>query len=303
MAYSDDGFVLLGAPEDETRLLLHRGCGFSIAIPGHPTLTTPSQPSPRYDTLVTLSDLRIELGFRLDQLPTGTEPRALALTLATAYASERTDERPRPDALPPPLRARGADAAVRVSYAVRGHEPATIELLVVTVRRHDRGLWALYLTARHAVPDLNPVQWANVRAALLGHQHWEPAAPRTEATRVWPAASAFAELAAPLTLSAHAWSEAQHKAAAIGPLEDHQTERLVRLLVDVANGDQPPAVEIPDVLRQMIARQIIECGPARAAETICRDLDSATTAHDLRAWCWENIWAIGNRADRQPTVS
>jgi hypothetical protein len=296
MADSDDGFVLLGSPDDETRLLIHRGCGFSLALPGHPALAPPAQTSPRYDTLVRLSDLPVEHGFRLDALPDGIEPRALALSVATTFASERADAPPSPEPLPSALRARGADIAVRTSYVVRGESPTTVELLVVTVRRHERGVWVLYHTVRHAVSELDPVQWANIRAAVLAHQHWEPRTPRMETPSVWPKESALAEPSVAMTLSAPAWSDARSKAADIGRLEDQETERLVRLLVDIANGDLPPASEIPSFMHPMIARQIIECGPARAAETICRGLDSVRTAHDLRAWCWGNIWAIGNRA-------
>jgi hypothetical protein len=289
-----DGFVLLGDPTEETRLLVHRGCGYSTAIPGHPSLGAGAEPAPRYDAVITLGDLRIEHGVRLDSMPTGMEPQALATALATTYANARSDGPAKVSMLPPPLRP--VDAAVFAHYVVRD-APDHMELLVVLVRPHATGLWALFHTIRHAFREVNPVQWFHLRAAVLASQHWDPEAPRTASPSLFPS-SAFAEASAKLAFTPDAWAEAQRKATDIGPLSDVESTSLLELVLEFARSDDPPTLPVHEYVTQVFMRQLAGVGPTRAAEALMRNLDQVRTVHDLRAWCWQCVWAIGNRDDR-----
>ena len=293
------GFALLGAPDDETRLLVHRASGYSTPIPGHPTLVAqdPRTAPPRYDAIVRLADLKLEHGVRIDELPAGTDPEELAQALARAYASDRAATPPNIRPVVPAGRPEGTRGAATAMYMLRDVS-GTIEQLVVLVHPRDGGLWALYHTIRHALREVTPVQWAHVRSATVDKQHWDPAAPRTVAPPLWPAHSAYAKPSATLELTPEAWSEAQAKAADVGPLDDRDTEQLVHVLLETANTDDTPTFQVPPVLIQLLTRRIAMIGPSRATDVLLRNLSGVVTAHDLRAWCWQGIWAIGNRDDR-----
>ncbi len=293
MTAPSDAFDLVGEGRDETCMLVHRATGYATGIPGAPHIADRSGAGIR----IVATAPPIEHELRVDVVPAETDPQALAVALASAYARNRTGGDATATPLPPNLRASGAVAAARASYTLPGSPKPTIEQLVVTVRPHEGQLAAAYHAMRCLAGDVNPVQWAHVRSAMLVAARWEPVPP-TAAPALWPATSTFAEPSAALTLAPAAWSVAQAKAAEIGPLSDEQTRALLQQLVAVANTDDPPAFEVPSYLNQLVARQIAMAGPTRATEALLRNLDEVKTAHDLRAWCWQNIWAIGNRDDR-----
>jgi hypothetical protein len=299
---ADPDFELLGTSTDETRLLVHKGAGYSIPIPGHPVVATAPAGSPAYGAIVRMADVPIEHGFRLDDLPTSTEPAGLAQALATAYANARAETPPPVRAVPPKLRADGAAAAASALYVLRDAADRSMEHLVVTIKpRNAAAVWALYHTARYTIREVNPIRWAHVRTAIADKQHWDPAAPRRTTPALWPATSAFAECSAALKLTESAWAEASAKAAAIGPLADDETEALAKLILGMANNDDPPTLALHPYILELAMRQIAMQGPTRAAEAILRNLAEVKTTHDLRAWCWQCVWAIGNRDDRDPS--
>jgi hypothetical protein len=300
MGAAGQGFDWIGA-DGETRLLLHRGCGYSIAIPGQPAIATDlPAPPPAYDVVVRLSAPVMELGFRLDTLPVATEPVALATALALTYSAARAGEQPAMTPQPAVARAVGADAAVTGMYAVAPAALATMEHLMVLVRRSGDSLWALYGTIRFSRTDVNAIRWAHVRTAMMGAQHWDPAAARTSAPRLFPEASPLAEPSAKLDWTDDAWAEAQAKAADLGPLTDRQTQTLVQLLIDFTKSDDPPTLELHPAMIQLITQRVSSIGASRAAEVLLRNVELVKTTHDLRAWCWQCVWAIGNRADLSP---
>jgi len=291
-------FELLGAAGDETRVLVDRASGYSVPLPGHPSLAATPDGTPTYDAVVTLGDVAAEHGFRRDDLPAGTEPRALAQALATAYGTNRAASPPRVRPIADRLRP-GTDAGAQATYPLRDMPDPTIEQLWVLVREAPAGLHALYHTTRFRTADLNILQWAHLRSLILDKHHWDPAALRTAVPAMYPS-SALAVPSAKLDLTDAAWAEAQAKAADIGPLADEQTAALTDLLLEVAQTDDPPGMKLIPPQIQLYMRKFAMCGPSKAAEALLRNLETCQTAFDLRAWAWQCAWAIGNRDARGP---
>ena len=281
-------FALLGSVGDETRLLVHRSAGYSIPIPGHPTITESTEPVPKLDLVVTMTDLDVELGVRLDTLPSGMEPAALAIALATAFGTTRAGTAPT-------VRAAKINAATAI-YEIKG-ESDRLEHLTVAVKERDGGLWALYLVVRYRIANVTPIQWANLRTAMFPNQHWDPAAPHASAPRLWPAASTFAAPTPALALTDQAAREATAKAADLGVMSRDVVIGLTDLLLDFSSQDQAPTEDMPQVILDMARRQLAARAPSQVTEVLTRNLDAVKTVFDFRAWCWQCIYAIGNRAE------
>lgn len=289
-------FVLLGADSDETRLLLDRATGYSVSIPGHPVLSVPSQDArPRYDVIVTLRDLAVEHGFRIDEVPAGMEPVELARAFATAYAKNRSPVDSKVTIKPITQRLRpGATGGAQGVYPLRDTSEPTMEQIWVMVRPAPNGLWALYHTSRFRNSDVNVLRWAHVRASVIDQHHWDPDQPRSAAAQIWPT-STFALPSAKLDFTDSAWSEAQAKARDMGVLTREQTIGLADLLRDVAQTDEPPrGVVLPPTI-QIFTNRIAMYGPTQAAEAILRNFAHCKNVLDLRGWAWQCAWAIGNR--------
>jgi len=231
-----DGFDLLGDPADETRLLVHRQLGLSLPIPGHPTRVSAHPPAPpTYDVVIALDDLAVELGVRIDTLPAGGDPVALAAALTQAYAMSRSDQVRRVGALRGRLLGHGFHGGANTIY-VRRDSGATpqMEHVQVVVHQTADATWAVYLTTRYASADIDVIRWAHLRSAMAGQQHWDAAAPRLVAPPLWPTTSAFAEPAARLRLTAAAQAEAEHKRDELGPLTEAEPTAPVDALIGSA---------------------------------------------------------------------
>ena len=294
-----DGFELLGAPADETRLLLHRGRGFSLPIPGHASRVAVPAGPPAHDVAVAMADLAVEIGVRIDALPTAAEPAALAASLTQAYALARAAQVRRVAALRGRLLGEGFHAGANTIYQRRDTGPAPLmEHLQVLVRADDTTAWAVYVTTRYAAADLDVVRWAHLRSAMAGHERWEPAGPRTVAPLLWPAYSEFAELDARLRLLPAAQTEAHRKSRELGPLSEADAAAVVDELISAASGDEPPTAPVSEALIGAYCRRIAPRIPTRAGETLLRNTPAIRTFHDLRAWCWQGIVAVGHRPDQ-----
>jgi hypothetical protein len=55
------GFELLGTDDDETRMLVHHGSGYAVAIPGHPRASAAHLGAPAADIVIALADKPVEL--------------------------------------------------------------------------------------------------------------------------------------------------------------------------------------------------------------------------------------------------
>ncbi len=289
-------FELLGDTADETRLLVDDS-GYSVPLPGHPSLAAVPTGTPKYDAIVVSRDVQVEYGFRRDELPSGTEPRALAQALATAYATNRAASPPRPRPIADKLRP-GTAAGAQATYPLRDSaDDPRIEQLWLLVHTAPAGFQVLYHTTRFRTADLNIVQWAHLRSLIIDQHRWDPAQPRRTAPALYPA-SAFAVPCAKLDLTDAAWAEAAAKAEAIGPLTSDQVRGLADLLFEFAQTDDPPPQPLIPPQLQIYSQRIAMATPPRAAEAILRNLETCKTAFDLRAWAWQCAWAIGNRKDQ-----
>jgi hypothetical protein len=291
------GLVLLGDAADETRLLAAPGGGFSIPIPGHPVLVTwlPSGP-PAYHAIVVLGDLPVELGVRIDALSTDVEPQALAASLTQAYAMSRAQEVGRVAPLRGRLLGAGFHGGANTIYVQRDPSPSPqMEHLHVHVHRDGATTWAVYVTTRWASADVDVVRWAHLRSATAGQEQWDAGAPRRTPPRLWPAHSSFADLDARLRLLPAAQNDAERMSTELGPLGDAEASTLVDALISTATGDDPPTAPVSDALLAAYVQRIAARAPARAGETLVRNTVGVRTFHDLRAWCWQAIWALGHR--------
>ncbi len=294
MTGSVGGFELLGDDEQETRILIHEQSGFAVSIPGHPRARPPTTDSPTYDVLVALTDVPLELGFRAERDPGEMPPDARVTTHALGYASERTGGAPSVAPVTA-LLARGAQAAATTIYTAG--DGIMEHLVVTTACAADGTVWCLYQTARFRAGELSPVEWANLRTAIMSSQSWLTGDPPK--TSVWPR-SELVEPSARMLFTPLACREAEAKARDMGPLTNDETQVLAQRLLAFPNTDDPPGLPIGRTTLELAKLQIASCAPEQASKVLLRNLEQVKTAHDFRAWCWQCIWAIGNRADRSP---
>ena len=294
--------MLLGVPADETRLLVHHGRALTIPLPGHPALAaTLPAPPPAYDVVATLADLAVEIGVRVDELPRGNNPTALAASLTQAYALTRAQEVRRIMGLRPHQLGAGFDAGTNTIYTRRDAGPTPqMEHLTVLVRDDARATYAVHVTVRYAAADLDVVRWNHLRAALAGGPAWDDEAARTAPAALWPAESAFAALDARLQLTAAAQAEAERKATELGPLDEAAAAAFLDALVTTSGGDEPPTATVTPAMREGYCARVAAAGPTRAGETLLRNSGELRTVHDVRAWCWQGIEAIRRRPDAAP---
>lgn len=280
---------LLGNDGDETRILVHRESGWSVALVGRPRLVVADASAlPRYDVIVALDDVNAEHGFRMDHAETQIAPPALAASFALAYGTNRASGAPRVH--PFPARVPGGEGGAHAIYPLR--ESATdprVEQIVVLVR----GPWALHHTTRFRTDDLNHIQWAHLRTATLHEHRWEPR-DADAPPKIWPA-SMIALPSAKLDLTEEGWSEAVAKAKECGHVEADVTDRIVGLFRDFAMSDPAPSAEIPEPMVNLLAGRVRMAIPAPLASVLVRNASEVKTFFDLRAWSWQCVWAVGNR--------
>lgn len=297
MTISTGGFELRGADGDETRLLEHVQLGYSVAIPGRPRVIAPSAATPSYDVVLQLADAPIELGFRMDEVPTEIKPANLLPALIGTYASMRAAE---PESLDidwllGKAAANGGHGAMRVNYQLRGDDPMAMEFLAIVLKPMPRGFHALHLTVRYRRGEVTPFAWSNFRWALLFSQSWVPG--RLASTAVWPEQPVFLQPSVKFELTEAASRDAQIKAEQVGSVSAAESEQLARVLLEWTNKPAPPSWDCPDDLEMAIARDVVQCVPSRVAEVLLRNIADAKTLHDIRGWLWQCYWAVGNRAE------
>lgn len=295
-------FELLGAAGDETRLLRERTTGYTVALPGHPQLGTVPEGVPTYDAIVTLVDVPVELGFRIDDVPaSGMDPKALAHSFALAYAKNRaaTDlPAPRIDPMPPTLRPISTIGGARAIYRLRDTTPnPMMEQVVILLEPASSGVLALTHTTRFRTADLDTFEWAHLRAAIFDQHHWDVDYPRDRPSPIWPPESEIARCSAKLQLTPAAWDEAAAKAALIGQLSNDHAVALVEPLMAFVQTNDPPRMRLHPKMFPVFMQRIAGVGPGHVAEALLRNLERCLTTLDLRAWAWQCMWAIA-RQDR-----
>lgn len=292
-------FQLLGADTDETRLLLDEATGYSVSLPGHPTLTNVPDGLPRYDAVISLRDVAVEHGVRIDVVPSAVDPMELARALVTAYAKNRSALEVNPNVKPITQRLRpGTTGGAQAIYSLRDTQQPTMEQVWVLIRPCASGYWALYHTTRFRNDDVHIFRWAHIRASIIDQHHWDPDSARSVAGDIWPS-SLIALPSVKLDLTELGWSEAGAKAHDMGPLSNEEALGLLAILRDVAQTDEPPRTPVLPPTIQILANRISMHGTTRAAAAMLRNLEQCKSVLDLRAWAWQCAWAIGNRESLQ----
>lgn len=291
------GFELRGTDDDETRILVHTQLGYSIAIPGHPRLLRAAGDGPSRDVVVKMVDAPIELGLRMDEVPTKITPDHLATALLTSYAQMRARD---PAAvasqvLSGKMLPLGAATGTCASYKVVGNIDDAMEFIAITLKpARNEIVHAVHMTVRYRISETTPFAWSNLRSLLLRHQSWEPGRPARAS--VWPATSAFLKLSPLFELTDEAKVEAKAKADDVGEIDRATVNQLADLLLDSTNENWPPIDPWSDELTHDIAIKIAMCVGTRVAEVLLRDTPQINSVHDFRGWLWECYWGVGNRA-------
>ncbi len=291
---------LLGGDADETRLLRDRTTGYSVAIPGHPTITSPPATGPRYDVVVALRDLPAQLGFRIDDLPTSLDPRELARALATSYATTRAAKPPSLKPISEHMRPPTSTAGAQSVYPLADVTDPAMEQLWVVLHPSPTGVWALYHTTWFRTADVNTFQWGHLRAAMIYQHAWDREHPRDVAPSIWPP-STITKPTANLDLTDEAWRVAESKAHDVGPIGAAEVVEIGDILRTEVQSDQSPRAEVVEMRADTIRGKIRRSAPPRVADVLLADLDQCHTMHDLRGWAWQGAWAVGNRTEVRKT--
>ena len=236
-----------------------------------------------------LADADVTFEYRLDQLPRTNDARALSMALIEAHMTNAAREPARFGPAPTPA---GADTAASATYELEANDERAMEFTSIALRNDGLATHALYQIVRFRRGELNPVQWANFRTAVVSAQDWSGNAP--EAATLWPQSS-FAVPGIKLDLLPAAQDEARAKAAALRDISANEVEALTDILIEFAVSNDPPGYELQEVVLDMGARQIAMRCESRFAEVLLRNFYSIRNTQDLRGWCWQCLWALGNR--------
>ncbi|MFN0252792.1 MAG: hypothetical protein ACKV2T_38310 [Kofleriaceae bacterium] len=272
---------------DGTRLLRDRASGYSVTLVGNPTLEPGPEGPVRYDAIAKLADVQIEHGFRIDDLPTTTDPKALAEALAITYSKSRAENPPAVWDIPEEYLPRGAIGGAKAQYRLRGSEN-DVERVWVATKPSPTGVWALYFTTRANLDEVNPIGWSHLLSTFNGQHRWGDDSPRAP---IWPAASELATPIAGLALTESGLAEAEAKARDL--VGHHIPDNVIGNLSRLAQTDDPPATAIDAVRLHATQSQLSALVPPETAKILLRDLDRCHTMLDLRGWIWQCVAAIG----------
>lgn len=237
-----------------------------------------------------LADADVTVEYRLDYLPRTSDARALAAALIEAYMTNAAKEPVRFGPAPTPV---GAETAASATYSLDCDDERSMEFTTIALKNDGLATQALYQIVRFRRGELNPVQWANFRTAIASAQKWS--GDDSTAPSLWPDSS-FAGPGIRLELLPAAFDEARNKANALRDISNADVEALTDILIEFAVSNDPPNYELQQVVLDMGAQQIAMRCESRFAEVLLRNFYSIRNTHDLRGWCWQCLWALGNRA-------
>jgi hypothetical protein len=284
-------FELLGDPAAETRLLTHPA-GFRAGIPGHPVAHPGSELAPVSQIRLVMADEPVEVTYRMDRVTNQLEMEALAVALAGAYAQTRAIEMPHIRPSRNEELCQNAEAGARAIYNLPGDDTAMEWLSVLAQSVTQTEVDVLYQVVKFRRDDLNSIQFASLRTAMVGAQAWSDD-PFTN-LEVWPP-SRFVVPSVALTFVDDAWAEAQTKASEIGEVDQRDVDEVTKLLIGFATTDQHPRTDVPKFMLDIIAERIAQNLDTVVSVVLLRNLYDVAIFHDLRGWCWQSLWALGNR--------
>ena len=289
-------FTVGGSDSDETRIVRHTS-GFAAAIPGTPTAHAGSIEPPTSDIRLTLADKPIEVSLRVDSVQTKLLLEPFAIALVGTYAQQRAVSAPAVRPSRGEELVDGSEAGARAIYQLAGQSDAMEWLSVVIQSSTPTDVWVVYQSVRFRRSDLNAVQFANVRTAMVGAQSWKDY-PST--LRVWPD-SKFATGSVALKLTEAAWADAERKSNELNEIDVEDVSALTDILIGVANNEHLPSSLVPKVVLDSIAGRIAGNAPTSTSVVLLRNLYDVHNMHDLRGWCWQSLWALGNRRQVRST--
>jgi hypothetical protein len=277
----------------ETMLFTDPRCGFSFAVPGHPSLHEADSAAgvPPHQARVVAGDLGVELRYRLDDGPyVPNRPEIIAAAFAEAYAKDRSaapvNVQP---ADPRRLGAWGGAAWVTYLYPLRAPDGGLdVEEIFVGLREAAGapGGWIVYLSKRFAARKVHPVDWQTFTTAVTGSLRWDPSGAERAVPVLLPP-SAFFEPGLPLRLRKEWADRVDQTAAAIaGNLVPARVRELAQRIGLLAGGGDPPSMPV-DAQRREAYRGVIgaEAPNPAVREILLAHAEFATT-HDVRGWVY-----------------
>lgn len=273
----------------EAALYVDERCGFSQVIPGHPRLLdVASRPGePLAHAAVEIADLpSLTMRWRLDALPGGMQPGALAASLAQAFGMNRAAGPPRVFSAPPErLVDWGCAGAASSLYPLRQPDGAadTEEVFVLVRPDQASGTWAMVITKRFPSSTAQ-VRFGAFTVAANAGLRWRPGEPAPAAPApVWPESS-FLEPGVACRLLPERQRAARELAAALTGAADTDLRRAAeRIAVLASGGSEPPASPVSQPMRETFAQWFADVSPPPAAlRAFTTLLDEALTSRDLR---------------------
>jgi hypothetical protein len=282
---------------EETELFVDERCGFSVAVPGYPErIAVDPTAQPVRHAVLRLQAAPIEVGFRLDRIPTHIAAEALMPLIATAYAGGESDVAPEITIAGEELRRPwGAEGAASAIYPLKEPAPWGADVGEVTMLGRSAGpdeLTMMVVSKRFDRQRVSPFVWASFNAAMMGSLSWQPgAAPPASAPALWPRSLWFKPgiLMAPLDeqrilvglLRALVLSATRETRAALRAWVPRLCVVSVRPTLPIGNG-------IREELRARFAPLEID-SPARGLLRLT--VDSLQSVHDVRGlgqllWEW-----------------
>ncbi|MBA3538503.1 MAG: hypothetical protein H0T79_02640 [Deltaproteobacteria bacterium] len=285
------GFELRGEVPAETRMLVHPGIGYAIAMPGGPL---PCGPVGAQSVILQLGAW-VDVVVRTQRFWSMTTCDGLLRRELEGAAQRRAQRGSALELVQAPLPP-GATASMYVTYPRRVDDEDRTELLVLTLEGEHPNYDAVFLYVSYR-RKLDPFAWANLRAALFAHQTWM--AGELPALVVWPEGGAFSEPTLSLGSTRRGSDEAEAKAEVLGAMTNADAQRVTELLLSAASTFDAPATPWTTADTERISHALIEGVGAELAQVLVRDLAAVQSMHDFRAWCRCCQWAVDNRGRKR----
>lgn len=174
LATAEPGFELRGAPGDETRLLVHPGTGYAIAVPGSPYMSASAGGQSAVVSILPYIQIVVRAESRYSELAAEALLRQEIEAAARLRAIENSALDLEAAPVPP-----GATASMFVTYPRRvlddvGDLENITELLAATIHDDKPSYFkVVFLYIAHTTGKL-PEKWTHLRTALLAQQTWQP---------------------------------------------------------------------------------------------------------------------------------
>jgi hypothetical protein len=274
--------ALLPAADPDCGVLGDRRLGFSLILPGCPTLgevkTAPGS-EPSLEATVTFAELPIVLQLRVHKPPAARDPRSLLEGFIRTYTASRTPSLAKIRNIEAEQLSRWrveAAASTQYKLSMRMSHNGESEDLLVLCRQGQ----LLTLTRRFVAERLVPLSGTLFTAALYGTLSWDGAPPPV-APRLWPESRFLgAGISGRLTAACRPLAE---RLSPIFEMDADDAAALgVRIEPLIAGHDAPATALGSDAILQVTHRLTQVCPRPPQEDAITELLRDVRTAHDLR---------------------